>query len=151
MLMPLQKSKQVFEITLLLEQMEKFFPRLLLWLQSSMSSPANAKKNKEFGQCPLCTCNCHHVCTFGNYFQGTAYKKENNITTHKRDLEKQAREWMNYLADVNMLGVKVAGDCFEKMSEDGRIGKSTNIPALACKHGALAAATHAIYNPPNYA
>lgn len=30
----------------------------------------------EFSQCPLCTCNCNHACTFENYFQWSAYKKQ---------------------------------------------------------------------------
>ncbi len=57
---------------------------------------------------------------------------------------------MNNLADVNLLGVRVIGDQLEKMCEAGRIESTTNISSVACEHGALAAASYAISNPPNF-
>ncbi len=57
---------------------------------------------------------------------------------------------MNNLADVNLLGVRVIGDHFEKQMETGWLGNSSNIAAVAFEHGSLAAATHAMSNPPNY-
>mmetsp|Transcript_27288 Transcript_27288/g.56229 ORF Transcript_27288/g.56229 Transcript_27288/m.56229 type:complete len:212 (+) Transcript_27288:179-814(+) len=53
-------------------------------------------KQFEIGQC---------ACTFENYFQGAAYKKANKIITTKGDSEKQARDWTNNLAGVNLLGL----------------------------------------------
>ncbi len=103
-------------------------------------------KQFEFGQCPLCICNCRHACTFENYFQGAAYQKATKSIKSKEDSEQQARDWMNNLTDVNLLGVRVIGDHFEKQMETGWLGNASNIAAVAFEHGALAAATHAIPN-----
>ncbi len=107
-------------------------------------------KQFAFGQCPLCTCWCNHACTFENYFQGKAYKAATNKELKKSDADVEARKWMKSMVDVNQNATKFSGDNLEYQLKTGRLGKTTNIPAVACEHGALSAAMYAVNNPPPF-
>ena len=65
----------------------------------------------------------------------------------KSDADVEAWEWMKSIVDVNQNATKFSGDNLEYQLKPGRLGKATNIPAVACKHGALSAAVYAVNNP----
>ncbi len=101
--------------------MEKLVPRVLLWLQSSMSPPANAETTQERTELTnvfrmesnlnlvsvpseLAIAAMHVP---SKIFSRCSIHESQQITTNKGDLEKQAGDWINNLADINILGVRV--------------------------------------------
>ncbi len=103
-------------------------------------------KQFPFGKCTLCICWCNHTCTVKNYFQGKACKAATSKELKKSNADLEAHKWMNNIVDVNQSATKVTGDHLEYQVNTGRLGKATNITAVACEHGALSAAVHAV-NP----
>ncbi len=104
-------------------------------------------KQFSFGKCPLCTCQCNHTCTFKNYFQGKAYKAATSNELKKNISDMEAWEQINNIDDMNQNAIKIAGDHLEYQVKTGRLGKATNIPAVACANEALSAAVYAVNNP----